>query len=291
MKLPRIANQSVLITGCSTGIGAATALVLKERGWHVLPTARKAEDLDHLQRLGFTPICMDVAEADSVAHGVEEALSLTNGTLGAVVNNAGFGQSGAIEDLQRDHLRYQFEVNVFGLQDLTNRLIPLFRQQGYGRIVHISSVVGRISIPFLGCYSASKFAVEALADAQRVELHGTGVGVILVEPGPIITEFRRTAARRASETLDLQTSRNALLYQQELQSRAERQKQPNWINKTPEDVAWKIVHALESPRPRRRYAITIPAYAGEWIRRFAPPPLIDFLFAQKMRSRTRKQTP
>ena len=281
MKLPLVQNRSVLITGCSTGIGAAAALMLKERGWHVIPTARKAEDLDHLRQLGFEPVEMDMSNPDSVAQGAELALAQANGSLGALVNNAGFGQSGAIEDLRREHIRYQFEVNVFGLQDLTNRLIPQFRQQGYGRIVHISSVVGRISIPFLGCYSASKFAVEAMADAQRVELHGSGVGVILVEPGPIITEFRRTAARRAEETLDLDGSTNAAFYKTELQRRAESQKKPNWINKTPEDVAVKIAHALESPRPRRRYAITIPAYSGEWMRRFAPPALIDFLFARK----------
>ncbi len=284
MKCPNISNRSVLITGCSTGIGAAAAQLLKQRGWTVVPTARQPEDLDRLREQGFEPVAMDMADPSSIESGVAAALSLCGGSMGALVNNAGFGQSGALEDLKREHIRYQFEVNVFGLQDLTNRLIPIFRKQGFGRIVHISSVVGRISIPFLGCYSASKFAVEALADAQRVELAGSGIGIILVEPGPIITEFRRTAARRASETLDFENSQNASFYQEELQRRAESQKQPNWINKTPNDVARKIVHALESPRPRRRYAITIPAYAGEWLRRFAHPAWLDWLFLRKKRS-------
>ncbi len=281
MKLPLVQHKTVLITGCSTGIGATTALILKERGWQVIPTARKEEDLESLTRVGFQPVKMDMADPDSVAAGCKAALDQTNGQLSALVNNAGFGQSGALEDLSREHIRYQFEVNVFGLQDLTNRLIPTFRQQGYGRIVHISSVVGRLSVPFLGTYSASKFAVEALADAQRVEMHGSGVGVILVEPGPIITEFRRNAARRAAETLKLNDSPNGQLYREELDRRAAQQKSPNWINKSPEDVADKIVHALESPRPKRRYAITIPAYAGEFLRRFVPVPIIDGLLARK----------
>jgi len=283
MKLPLVEAKSVLITGCSTGIGAAAARLLRDRGWLVIPTARKAEDLDRLRQEGFEPIAMDMADGDSVAAGADAALHRCGGRLGALINNAGFGQSGALEDLRREHLEYQFQTNVFGLQDLTNRLVPTFRQQGYGRIVHISSVVGRLSIPFLGCYSASKFAVEALADAQRVELSGSGVGVILVEPGPIITEFRRTASKRALETLDADDSIHGTLYKTEIKARVERQKQPDWINKSPEDVARIIIHAIESKRPKRRYLITIPAYAGEWIRRYVPVAVVDALFARKLR--------
>lgn len=285
MKLPLVQHKTVLITGCSTGIGATTALTLKERGWHVIPTARKTEDLEGLSRVGFDPVEMDMADPDSVAAGCESALSQVDGKLGALVNNAGFGQSGALEDLSREHIRYQFEVNVFGLQDLTNRLIPTFRRQGYGRIVHISSVVGRLSVPYLGTYSASKFAVEALADAQRVELFDSGVGVILVEPGPIITEFRRNAARRASETLNFDDSPNGWMYREELDRRAAQQKSPDWINKSPEDVAIKIVHALESPRPKRRYRITIPTYAGEFLRRYVPAAIIDGLLVRKAKQK------
>lgn len=282
MKLPIVQNKSVLITGCSTGIGAAAALLLKARGWAVIPTARKDSDLDRLRDEGFDPLALDVSDADSVARVAETVLQRTGGQLGALVNNAGFGQSGALEDLDRAHLRYQFEVNVFGLQDLTNRFIPHFRQQGYGRIVHISSVVGRVSLPFLGCYSASKFAVEALADAQRVELHGSGVGVLLIEPGPIITEFRRTAAKRAQETLTDATSPNADFYQKEIQRRVKQQKKVNWINKSPDAVAAKVIHALESPRPRRRYPVTIPAYVGAFMRRYAPDALLDYALSRKL---------
>jgi len=282
MKLPHVTHRSVLITGCSTGIGAAAALHLRERGWDVIPTARKTEDLDRLRQEGFEPVPMDMADADSVAAGAEMVLRRIGGQLGALVNNAGFGQSGALEDLQRDHIRYQFEVNVFGLQDVTNRLIPVFRRQAFGRIVHISSVVGRVSLPFLGAYSASKFAVEALADAQRVELARSGVGVILIEPGPIITHFRRTASKRATETLDYKNNVYGDFYSREIERRAVSQKKPNWINKTPEDVAVVIAHALESSRPKRRYKVTIPAYIGAWMSRFAPDALLDAVMSRKV---------
>ncbi len=283
MKLPPIQYKTVLITGCSTGIGASSARLLKERGWTVIPTARKEADLERLRDEGFDPIEMDMADSESVARGAEEVLRRTEGRLGGLVNNAGFGQSGAVEDVKREHLLHQFEVNVFGLQDLTNRLLPAMRKQGAGRIVHVSSVVGRVSIPFLGCYSASKFAVEALADAQRVELYGSGVGVILIEPGPIITEFRRTAAQRAEETLDLEKSGKSQFYIEQIQKRLDHQKKANLINKEPEAVAIKIVRALESSRPKRRYAITIPAHLGAFMRRFAPDALVDFVLSRKVR--------
>ncbi len=284
MKLPLVQNKTVLITGCSTGIGASAARMLQERGWTVIPTARKEADLKRLRDEAFDPIEMDMADADSVARGAAQVLDRTGGQLGALVNNAGFGQSGALEDVKREHLLYQFEVNVFGLQDLTNRIVPVMRKQGYGRIVHISSVVGRISLPFLGCYSASKFALEALADAQRIELRDSGIGVILVEPGPIITEFRRTAAKRAEETLDLKESGKSQFYVEQIQKRLDQQKKPNLINRRPEDVALKIVRALESSRPKRRYAITIPAHLGAFMRRVAPDALVDFVLSRKVQS-------
>lgn len=281
MKCPPVTTKRVLITGCSTGIGAVAALQLKARNWDVIPTARKQADLDRLKEEGFEPVFMDMADADSVATGAAEVLERTGGTLGAVVNNAGFAQSGALEDVQREHLREQFEVNVLGLQDLTNRLIPTFRKQGFGRIVQISSVVGRVSIPYLGAYSASKFAVEALADAQRIELRGSGIGVILVEPGPIITNFRKNTSQRALDTLDLEGARLKDFYKQELEARVARQKKPDWINKSPEDVSRAIIHALESPRPKRRYVITSTAHFGALMRRFAPDALTDFILSRK----------
>ena len=150
MKKPIPHNKSVLITGCSSGIGRATAEVLRAQGWRVFPTARKARDLDNLRRARFLAVKMDVTSSASIERAVNSVLKNNEGGLGAVVNNAGFGMPGAIEDLTRDAMHAQFDVNLFGLQELTNRLIPLFRQQGYGRIVNVSSVVGRVALPFMG---------------------------------------------------------------------------------------------------------------------------------------------
>jgi NAD(P)-dependent dehydrogenase (short-subunit alcohol dehydrogenase family) len=275
----------VLVTGCSSGIGAATARMLRARGWNVLPTARAPADLDALRANGFSPVPLDVADPESVRRCAQKTLELSGGRLGAVVNNAGFGQAGAVEDLSRDVLRRQFEVNLIGMQDLTNRLIPTFRQQGWGRIVNISSVLGRVSLPFYGSYSATKFAMEALADAMRVELHGTGIGVILIEPGPIISEFRHNAAARAQESLDLDRARHGAYYRHEIQRRIRQQKKPDAFTRPPEAVAEKIVHALESPNPKRRYCVTIPAYLGAFMSRFAPDGLLDWAMVRKLRNR------
>lgn len=273
----------MLVTGCSSGIGAATARMLKSRGWKVIPTARKPEDLDKLRDEGFTPVQLDVTDENSVTRCAQETLALTGGRLGAVVNNAGFGQAGAVEDLSRALLTHQLTVNLIGMQDLTNRLVPTFRKQGWGRIVNISSVLGRISMPFYGSYSASKFAMEALGDAMRVELAGSGVGLILIEPGPIISEFRHNAAARAQESLDLQNAQYGSYYEKEIQRRIRQQKKPDAFTRPPEAVAEKVVKALESNSPKRRYCVTIPAYLGAFMARFAPPALLDWAMVRKKR--------
>src|ERR1039457_1531583 len=150
MKFPPVKTRCALITGCSSGIGLAAARLLRQHGWQGLPTARKPADLNKLRTENSTPIQLDVADAESVRAAATEALKLAGGTLGALVNNAGYGQPGALEDLSRAALREQFETNVIGLQDLTTQFIPLFRKQRWGRIVNISSVVGRIPLPLMG---------------------------------------------------------------------------------------------------------------------------------------------
>ena len=272
---PLVHPRSVLITGCSTGIGAATAAVLRERGWQVLPTARREADLERLIADGFKPIALDVSDSGSVHAAAEAARARCGGRLGAVVNNAGFGQPGALEDLSRDVLRRQFEVNVFGLQELTNRLIPGFREQGYGRIVHVGSVLGRVCMPFNACYSASKFAVEALADGLRIELHGSGIAVSLIEPGPIASQFRGTAVARAKDGIDLERSAFGAFYKAALAAGDGGPRTAGQFELPPESVAAKITHALESRRPRRRYGVTRVAVAVGLARRFFPDALLD----------------
>ena len=285
MSVPPVADRSVLVTGYSSGIGRAAAEMLRSKGWKVFPTARKPDDLDALRQAGFDAVKLDVTSSESTRTAVERVLVKNNGKLGALVNNAGFGMPGAIQDLTRDAMRHQFEVNLFGLQELTNRLIPVFREQGYGRIVNISSVVGRLSLPFMGIYSASKFALEAVSDAQRVELSSDPIGVSLVEPGPIRTQFSTNCAGEGEEKLDTGTSKFGAAYKEYFKKRRNGGMSEDRFRLPPEAVGKKIVHALESPRPKIRYKVTIPAYLGDWAARFLPAGLIDRMLARHVKKR------
>ena len=280
MKAAEIKTRSVLVTGCSSGIGEATAYYLRDHGWTVFPTARKAEDLEKLRNDGFDAIELDLTNSDSVRQAVKLLLEKVPEGLGAIVNNAGLAMPGAVEDMNRDALRKQFEVNVFGTQELTNALIPTFRQQGWGRIVTVSSIYGLIAAPMVGAYCASKFAVEALADAQRVELTGTGISLSLIEPGPIVSAFRRNAAAAMEENVMTDDVRYAESYKKEAARRKKQFKKVDFINRPPEDVAKKIFHALESSSPRKRYVITLPAHLGGFMARFVPSALIDRVMAR-----------
>jgi short-subunit dehydrogenase len=220
---------------------------------------------------------------ESVKACAEQVLSLLGGAPDGLVNNAGYGHPGALEDVTREDMRRQFEVNVFGLLDLTNRFLPAMIKRGSGRVVHISSVVGRVSLPFMGIYSASKFAVEAIADAQRVELDRTGIHVSLVEPGPIVTRFYNNASTSGDSLLHTPDSRFAELYQKELQERDPAKPKPFAL--PPEAVAKKIAHALTANRPRKRYKVTLPAHLGALMSRLAPDGLIDAILKHELRSR------
>lgn len=283
MAFPVVQVKKVFVTGCSSGIGLATARILCDAGWEVVPSVRKNEDLERLEAEGFTPVELDIAHGDSVQKAAGRVLDLFGGTVGGLVNNAGFGQAGAMEDVSREALRYQFEVNVFGMQELTNCFIPHLRKQGWGRIVNVSSVLGRVSVPMLGSYCASKHAMESLSDALRVELRSAGIAVSLIEPGPIISAFRRNAAVMADATLDAETSRFGQAYADEIKRRKNQKKKENLFTKPPEAVARKIAHALTATRPRARYCITIPAYLGAFARRFVPTAMMDALLASKVK--------
>ena len=282
MKIAEVRKRTVLITGCSSGIGEATARYLRDRGWDVIPTARKSSDLDALRAEGFDPIKLDLGDTDSVQQTVKECLDRVPDGLGGLVNNAGMALPGAVEDVGRDALRRQFEVNVFGLQELTNGLIPAMRKQGWGRIVNVSSIYGRIAAPMVGSYCASKFALEALSDSLRIELSGTGIGLSLIEPGPIVSAFRRNAAAALEADVINDDVRYAESYKKEAARRKKQFKKVDFINRPPEDVAKKIAHALESSHPRRRYVITLPAHAGVFMARFVPAALIDRVMAGQL---------
>ncbi len=282
MKPAPIQTRTVLVTGCSSGIGEAAARYLRDHGWTVFPTARKAEDLEKLRADGFDPVELDLASSASVQACMAAVLDRVPEGLGGIVNNAGMAMPGAVEDLNRDALRRQFEVNVFGSQELTNGLIPTLRKQGWGRIVNVSSIYGLIAAPMVGNYCASKYALEALSDAQRIELSGTGISLSLIEPGPIVSAFRRNAAAAMEESVISDEVRYADSYRKEAARRKKQFKKVDFINRPPEDVAKKILHALESPRPKRRYVVTIPAHLGAFMSRFVPAAWLDLLMARQL---------
>jgi NAD(P)-dependent dehydrogenase (short-subunit alcohol dehydrogenase family) len=282
MKLPAARPRCALVTGCSSGIGAATADALRRAGWQVFPTARKPADLDALRADGYDPVALDLADPASVDDAARDVLSRTGGALGALVNNAGYCQAGALEDVDRDSLRAQFETNVFGLHQLTRALLPVFRRQACGRIANVSSVLGRSSVPMLGSYCASKFALEALSDALRIELRGSGVWVALIEPGAIVTQFRKNAAETLDRTVDRAGSAFGDVYAKEIERRRKQTKKTDFFTRPPEDVAARILHALESARPRRRYGVTPSAPLVEFMVRFVPHAWRDPLLARSV---------
>lgn len=254
---------------------------MRDRGWTVWPTARSDKDLDQLREQGFDPVNLDISKEESVSAASADILERSGGELGGLVNNAGFAQPGAVEDLTRDLLRYQFEVNVFGMQQLTNALLPALRRGGGGRIVQISSIYGLMSVPVVGAYCASKYAMEALSDALRVELRGTGVYVSLIEPGAIITEFRRNAVN-AGESAAYEASRFTSAYEKEMARRKKQRPTPNFFKRPPEDVAKKIQHALESPRPHSRYRVTPTAHIAAFLKRLLPTQAFDPLLYKQL---------
>lgn len=273
------ASRSVLITGCSSGIGLASARLMKARGWRVFATARTPQDLARLELdEGFEVMPLELADPTAVAACADAALERTAGRLDAIFNNAAYGQVGAVEDLTPDVLRRQLEVNVVAWHDLTRRIVPAMRAHGRGRIVHCSSVLGLVSTPYRGAYCASKFAVEALADAMRIELQGTGIHVALIEPGPIRTNFVPTALAHFKRSIDIERSPHRALYRARLDSMERGGKETFKLE--PEAVALKLAHALESPKPKHRYYVTTPTYVAAALRRILSSRLLDHVVAR-----------
>jgi NAD(P)-dependent dehydrogenase (short-subunit alcohol dehydrogenase family) len=281
----KVKTKTVLVTGCSSGIGLATARLLRERGWQVVPTARKNEDLDMLRADGFDPVRLDVSESASITAAAKNVLQRFDGQLGALVNNAGFGLTTAMEDCTRDMLRAVFEVNLFGLTELTNQFIPVFRQQGYGRIVNISSVLGEISIPLTGPYCAVKRALEAATDSMRVELFDSGIGVSLIQPGPIDTKFSKNLAQRTDRFEANPDSVFYSYYKEAIETRKNGTagRTAEGFMKPPEAVAEKVFQCLEKRRPPIRVRITAVAHFGAFARRFFPAALLDAIAIGRIR--------
>ncbi|KAB2710830.1 SDR family oxidoreductase [Brucella intermedia] len=262
-------QRSIIITGCSSGIGAYCAEALKSQGWRVFATARKDADIDALRAKGIEAHYLDYTQPQSIANLVDEVLRQTDGTLDALFNNGAYAQPGAIEDLPVEALRQQFEANFFGWHDLTRRVIPIMRRQGHGRIVHCSSILGLVPMKWRGAYVASKFALEGLMLAQRMELEGSGIDVSLIEPGPIASRFTYNAASHAEANIDMEASVHRELYQRQMAKlKSGGTKSKNKLG--PEAVYAVLLHALEAPRPRPHYVVTRPAKLGSLARRLMP---------------------
>lgn len=271
--------RSVLVTGCSSGIGLCTARGLKARGHRVFASARKSADVARLQEEGLETVRLDLDDSQSIGEAVDQVLAATGGTLDALFNNAAWGLNGAVEDMDREALRAQFESNVFGPLELTNQVIPVMRRQGHGRIVFNSSVLGLVALPFRGPYCASKFALEAFADTLRLELRGAGIAVSLIEPGPILSRFRANALAAFQTHVNVQASPHRAAYQAQL-ARLSREGAASRFTLGPEAVFAKVVHALENPRPRIRYYVTLPTHLFAALRRLLPYGAMDSLLGR-----------
>lgn len=273
--------RTILITGCSTGIGLAAARTLKARGWRVLATARKTADLERLQRDdGLETIKCELGDQASIAACADEALRLTGNQIDALYNNAAYGLIGAMEDISAAQLRDHFEVNVIAAHELTRRIVPAMRAQGHGRIVMCSSVLGFMSGPYRGAYSASKFALEALSDAFRVELRPANIHVSLIEPGPIETQFMPSTLAMFRRSIDIPRSPHRDYYERRMKAMEEGRGATSRFKLGPEAVVAKLIHALDSPRPRARYRVGLPTHAAAILKRVLPDALIDRIVAR-----------
>jgi NAD(P)-dependent dehydrogenase (short-subunit alcohol dehydrogenase family) len=273
-------QRSVLITGCSSGIGLDAARGLKSRGWRVFATCRQEADCERLRAEGLESFRLDYADEDSIAAAVTEALARTGGTLDALFNNGAFACPGLVEDLPRGALREIFEVNLFGYHDLARRVIPVMRAQGHGRIVNCSSVLGLVGMTFRGAYVATKFAMEGLTDVMRIELKGSGIDIILIEPGPIATKIRENAIPHFERWIDWENSARSDLYLRLRGRLYDKKIGKDAFELEPAAVTAKLVHALEARRPKARYYVTTPTYLMGFARRILPTRALDWMIAR-----------
>ena len=267
-------TRAILITGCSSGIGLCVAQGLKQRGYRVFATARQPTDVSHLIDSGLESLQLDLDDTESINLAVDEILTRTNGQLFALFNNGAYGQTGAVEDLSREALRAQFETNLFGWHELTCRVLPIMRQQGYGRIIQNSSVLGFVALPFRGAYNASKYALEGLSDTLRLELHDTNIHLSLIEPGPIESRFRANSYKAFKQNIDKMRSPFQKQYAA-LEARLTKEGPAAPFTLPPESVLKKVIHALESKRPRERYYVTFPTHLFGTLRRLLSTRALD----------------
>ena len=272
--------KSILITGCSSGIGYAAAHGLRSRGWQVFAACRQRADCDRLSAEGFDAPLLDYTDDDSIHAALAHVLAQTNGTLDAIFNNGAHGLPGAVEDLPTQALREIFESNFFGWHTLTRAVIPVMRAQGYGRIVQCSSVLGFVTLPWRGAYNATKFALEGLTDTLRIEMRDTDIDVILIEPGPITSNIRVNSIPHYERWVDWKSSVRSAQYKETLNKRLYESSGPDSFELPADAVVKKLVHALEAPRPKARYYVTTPTYISGILRRILPTRALDWIMVR-----------
>ncbi|WP_282183014.1 SDR family NAD(P)-dependent oxidoreductase [Aliiroseovarius marinus] len=253
-------QKSILITGCSSGIGYDAAHTLAKRGWRVFATCRKEEDCERLRNEGLESLRLDHADEASMDAAVAEVLSRTGGTLDALFNNGAYAIPGAVEDLPTDALRTIFETNFFGYHHLTRLLLPVMRKQGHGRVIHNSSVLGFAAMPWRGAYVSTKFALEGLMDTLRLEMRGMPIDIILIEPGPVTTKIRQNAQPHFERWIDWENSPRRNLYAKLRERLYDDSGELDRFELPPSAVTKKLIHALEHPKPKPRYYVTTATY-------------------------------
>jgi NAD(P)-dependent dehydrogenase (short-subunit alcohol dehydrogenase family) len=275
-----VRQKSILITGCSSGIGYDAAHGLAARGWQVFATCRKKEDCVRLRAEGLESFVLDYADEASISAALAQVLAATGGTLDALFNNGAFALPGAAEDLPRAGLREVFETNVFGWHDLTQKVIPVMRTQGAGRIVNCSSVLGLVCAPWRSAYNASKFAIEGLSDTLRLEMRGTGIEIVLIEPGPVTSKIRQNATIAFEKWIDWENSARADAYRTTLLKRLYDKSGKDRFELPASAVTQKLAHALECRHPRARYFVTTPTYIMAALKRLLPTRALDWILAK-----------
>ncbi len=268
-------QKSILITGCSSGIGLDAAQTLRAQGWRVFAACRQQVDCDRLIAEGFDSPRLDYCDQDSIRDALDSVLAATNGTLDALFNNGAHQLAGLVEDLPTDGLRAIFEANLFGWHDLTRQVIPVMRQQGHGHIVQCSSILGLVAIPWRGAYTATKHALEGLSDTMRAELRGTGIHVVLIEPGPITTLFREKGIPYFEKYIDWRNSPRRADYESRLLPRLYHGGAPDTFELPPGAVTAKLVRALNSRSPNPRYYVTTATYIGGYLKRVVSSRMSD----------------
>lgn len=272
-------KQSVLITGCSTGIGLDSAITLSALGYDVYATARKLDDVEKIKALGLKACVLDLADEASIDAAFQWVIEQTGGNLYALFNNGAYGQAGALEDLPSQALKEQFTINVFGWHYLTRLVLPVMRKQGYGRIIQNSSVLGLVVMPFRGAYNASKFAIEGYTDTLRLELRGSGIQVSLIEPGPIDTQFRANALIKFNEHIDIENSFHCQKYKDHIKL-LEIEGPSGKFTLPSSAVTEKVIHALSSKKAKTRYYVTKPTYIMAFFKRVLPFSWLDSILAK-----------